>query len=155
MRRHALTKVLPYQPDQLFDLVGDVARYPEFVPWITAMRTWNDQALGEGLSTVDAEAGVGFSFLRERFSTRVTRDAGQRRITVKLISGPFRTLNNEWLFRPHPGGTEIAFSIDFEFKSRLLDAFLAANMDRAIARLIGCFEARARALYGSTTTQDV
>ncbi len=153
MRRHALNKVLPYQPDQLFDLVADVARYPDFLPWITSMRTWNPQDLGEGVSALDAEAGVGFSFLKERFSTRVVRDACRRQITVTLISGPFRALKNDWRFRPDSGGTVIDFSIAFEFKSRLLDAFLAANMDRAIAILIGRFEERARKLYGQAPTQ--
>ena len=140
MRRHALTKVLPYTPDQLFQLVGDIARYPEFVPWLTSMRTWNEQAL---------EAGVGISIIRERFTTRVLRDANQRLIAVSLIRGPFRALNNSWLFRPHPGGTLIEFSIDFEFKSRLLDTILAANARHAADRLIGCFEGRAKRLYGS------
>jgi coenzyme Q-binding protein COQ10 len=148
LRRHALTKVLPYPPDQMFDLVGDVARYPEFVPWITSMRTWNPRDLAPGVSAVDTEASVGFSFLRERFSTRVTRDATQRRINVTLISGPFRALRNDWRFRPDSRGTLIDFSIEFEFKTRLLDAFLAANMDRAVDLLIGRFEARARTLYG-------
>ncbi len=143
-----MTKVLPYHPDQMLDLVGDVARYPEFLPWITSMRTWNPQAPAQGVTTLDAEAGVGFSFLRERFSTRVTRDAGQRWINVNLISGPFRVLRNDWRFFPDPGGTRIEFSIDFEFKTRLLDRFLAANMDRAIALLIACFETRAKKLYG-------
>jgi coenzyme Q-binding protein COQ10 len=147
LRRHTVTKVLAYQPDQLFEMVGDVDRYPEFVPWITAMRTWNAQEIEPGVTSLDAEAGVGFSFLRERFSTRVTRDANVRRINVSLISGPFRTLRNDWLFRPHPRGAQVEFSIDFEFKSRLLDAFLAANMDRAIDKLIACFEARAQTLY--------
>ena len=149
MRRHALTKVLPYQPDQLFEMVGDIARYPEFVPWLTSMRTWNPQELELGVTTVDAEAGVGFSFLRERFATRVIRDPNNRKISVNLLRGPFRALKNEWLFRPHPNGAMVEFSIEFEFKSRLLDAFLAANMDRAIDKLIACFEARARVLYGA------
>jgi coenzyme Q-binding protein COQ10 len=151
LRRHTVTKVLAHQPDQLFEMVGDVDRYPEFVPWITAMRTWNAQEIEPGVTSLDAEAGVGFSFLRERFSTRVTRDANVRRINVSLISGPFRTLRNDWLFRPHPRGAQVEFSIDFEFKSRLLDAFLAANMDRAIDKLIACFEARAQTLYPNPT----
>lgn len=154
MRRHALTKVLPYQPDQLFEMVGDIARYPEFVPWLTSMRTWNPQELELGVTTVDAEAGVGFSFLRERFATRVIRDPNNRKISVNLLRGPFRALKNEWLFRPHPNGTMVEFSIEFEFKSRLLDAFLAANMDRAIDKLIACFEARARVLYGAEQAQE-
>jgi coenzyme Q-binding protein COQ10 len=154
VRRHTLTKVLPYAPDQLFRLVGDVDRYPEFVPWLTTMRTWNPHEIEPGVNCVDAEAGVGFSFLRETFATRVIRDANQRHIGVNLIRGPFRALKNDWWFKPHPPesggqGTQIDFSIEFEFKSRLLDAFLAANMDRAIDKLIACFEARAQALYGT------
>lgn len=156
MRRHALTKVLPYAPDQLFSLVGDVDRYPEFVPWLTTMRTWNAHEIEPGVNCVNAEAGVGFSFLRETFATRVIRDANERHIGVNLIRGPFRALKNDWRFKPGDGGgTEIDFSIEFEFKSRLLDAFLAANMDRAIDKLIACFEARARALYGVEAAQGV
>ena len=157
MRRHALTKVLPYAPDQLFRLVGDVDRYPEFVPWLTSMRTWNAHEIEPGVNCIDAEAGVGFSFLRETFATRVIRDANARHVGVNLIRGPFRALKNDWRFNAaeEGEGTEIAFSIEFEFKSRLLDGFLAANMDRAIDKLIGCFEARARALYGAETVQRV
>ena len=156
MRRHALTKVLPYAPDQLFRLVGDIDRYPEFVPWLTTMRTWNAHEIEPGVNCVDAEAGVGFSFLRETFATRVIRDANERHIGVNLIRGPFRALKNDWRFKPaEGGGTEIAFSIEFEFKSRLLDGFLAANMDRAIDKLIACFEARAKTLYGAEAAQSV
>jgi coenzyme Q-binding protein COQ10 len=156
LRRHALTKVLPYAPDQLFRLVGDIDRYPEFVPWLTSMRTWNAHEIEPGVNCVDAEAGVGFSFLRETFATRVIRDANERHIGVNLIRGPFRALKNDWRFKPaEGGGTEIAFSIEFEFKSRLLDGFLAANMDRAIAKLIACFEDRAKTLYGAEAAAQV
>jgi coenzyme Q-binding protein COQ10 len=148
LRRHAVTKILPFQPHQLFEMVGDVARYPEFVPWLISMRTWNIQCLELGVTTVDAEAGVGIAMFRERFSTRVIRDPNNKTISVNLLSGPFRALKNEWRFEHDPAGARIEFSIDFEFKSRLLDAFLAANMERAIDKLIGCFEARARTLYG-------
>jgi coenzyme Q-binding protein COQ10 len=149
LRRHAVTKVLPYAPDQLFRLVGDVDRYPEFVPWLTTMRTWNAHEIEPGVNCVDAEAGVGFSFLRETFATRVIRDANARHVGVNLIRGPFRALKNDWRFEPEGEGTRIEFSIEFEFKTRLLDAFLAANMDRAIEKLIACFEARANVLYGA------
>jgi coenzyme Q-binding protein COQ10 len=155
LRRHALTKVLPYAPDQLFRLVGDVDRYPEFVPWLTSMRTWNAHEIEPGVNCVDAEAGVGFSFLRETFATRVIRDANERHVGVNLIRGPFRALKNDWRFRPVEGGTEIDFSIEFEFKSLLLDGFLAANMDRAIDKLIACFEARAKTLYGAEAAEQV
>lgn len=133
-------------------LVGDVERYPEFVPWISAMRTWNARDLGEGVDTLDAEAGVGFSFLKERFATRVRRDEAGRQIDVDLLSGPFRKLANRWQFYEDAGGTRIEFDIDFEFRSRLLDGLLRANFHHAVDRLMGCFEDRARTLYGATST---
>ena len=146
---HHVSKVLPYTPEQLRALVGDVERYPEFVPWISAMRTWNARDLGEGVDTLDAEAGVGFSFLKERFATRVRRDAAGQQIDVSLISGPFRKLANRWRFYPDEAGARIEFDIDFEFKSRLLDGLLKANFHHAVDRLMTCFEDRAKALYGA------
>ena len=148
MHRHVVTRVLPYAPEQLFALVGDVEAYPQFVPWITAMRTWNGRADAQ-VSTVDAEAQVGFSFLREKFATRVRRDAAAHTVDVSLLYGPFKRLSNQWRFLPHETGTTVEFVIDFAFKSRMLDAMLAANIDKAAAKLIGCFEDRARVIYGS------
>lgn len=148
--RHSLTRVLPYAPEQLFELVGDVRLYPQFVPWLTDIKVCNEAAIAPGLTSIDAEASVGFSFLKERFATRVLRDANTREIVVSLLYGPFKRLKNRWRFTPHPDGTLVTFDIDFEFKSRLLDGLLAANMDRAIAKLIGCFEARAAALHGAS-----
>jgi coenzyme Q-binding protein COQ10 len=149
--RHHVSKVLPYAPDQLFRLVGDVSKYPDFVPWITAMRTWNPRDLSVGVTCVDAEAAVGFSFLKEKFATRVRRDAHNRQIDVTLISGPFRKLENRWRFLDAGHGcTRIEFEIDFLFKSRVLEAFLRANFSQAVDRLIGCFEARAQTLYGQS-----
>ena len=147
--RHHVSKLLPYTPEQLYALVGDVMAYPDFVPWITAMRTWNARELGEGVEAVDAEAGVGFSFLKERFSTRVRRDAANRQIDVSLLSGPFKRLANRWQFFADEAGTRVEFDIDFQFKSRLLEALLTANFAHAVDRLMECFEARAKALYGA------
>ncbi len=146
--RHSLTRILPYTPDQLFELVGDVERYPQFVPWVTRLRSWNRRETGDGVITLDAEADVGFAIVHERFATRVKLDANVRRIDVELLSGPFKRLTNRWTFRPHERGCELTFEIDFEFKSRLLAGLLAANFNRAVARLVSCFEDRARALYG-------
>jgi coenzyme Q-binding protein COQ10 len=147
--RHHVSKMLPYTPDQLFQLVGDVGRYAEFVPWVTSMRTWNQRKLSEGVDAVDAEAKVGFSFLKERFATRVRRDALNRQIDTSLLSGPFRKLENRWRFLDAGHGcTRIEFDIDFEFKSRLLSALLTANFAHAVDRLMHCFEARAKKLYG-------
>jgi coenzyme Q-binding protein COQ10 len=148
--RHHVSKQLPYTPDQLFGLVGDVTRYPEFVPWITSLRTWNARALSEGVDSLDAEASVGFAFLKERFATRVRRDALNKQIDVSLLSGPFRKLVNRWRFLDAGHGcTRIEFDIEFQFKSRLLEGLLKANFHHAVERLMGCFEARAQALYGA------
>jgi coenzyme Q-binding protein COQ10 len=152
--RHHVSKLLPYTPEQLFQLVGDVDAYPDFVPWINAMRTWNPRSLSEGVDAVDAEAGVGFSFLKERFSTRVRRDARNRQIDVSLISGPFKKLDNRWRFLDAGHGcTRVEFDIDFAFKSRLLEALLTANFGHAVDKLMTCFEARAKSLYGAEPTR--
>lgn len=146
--RHQVTRRLPYAPEQLYSLVGDVDRYPDFVPWITGMRTWNARLDDQGVSWVDAEARVGFSFLKERFSTRVRRDPGAMQIDVGLISGPFERLRNRWVFNEDGEGTEVRFDIDFAFKSRMLDNLLQSNFELAVDRLMTCFDDRAKALYG-------
>ena len=146
--RHRLSRLSPYAPDALFGLVGDVSRYPEFVPWVRSLRTWNARAEADGSEWLDAEVQVAFGPVRERFATRVRRDPALRRIDVDLISGPFRRLRNRWDFAPEAGGTRIDFDIDFEFRSPLLEGLLAGNFDRAAGRLLTCFEDRARTLFG-------
>ena len=147
MQKHTETKVLPYRPDDLFRLVGDVDHYPEFVPWVSAMRTWNSVTIEPGVTQVDAEAEVRFAIVRERFATRVRRDANRRQIDVDLLYGPFKSLHNRWRFEDHPCGTKVEFLIEFAFKSRLLEKLLAANAHLAATRIMGCFEQRAKALY--------
>jgi coenzyme Q-binding protein COQ10 len=146
--RHQLTRVLHYTPEQLFGLVGDVESYPQFVPWMTSLRTWNKREVAPGVTSLDAEAQVGFAFLKERFATRVTRDANTRHIRIELLYGPFKHLVSNWRFEPCAGGAKLLFDIDFAFKSRLLETLLSANFSTAVNRLIECFEARAKALYG-------
>jgi len=146
--RHSLSRTLPYTPAQLFALVGDVDRYPEFVPWVSRLRSWNRRPGGEGVTLLDAEAEVRFAVIHERFATRVRLDEPACRIEVSLIQGPFRRLENRWTFRRAEDGALLTFEIDFVFKSRLLDAVLHANFDRAVRRLVECFEARAETLYG-------
>jgi coenzyme Q-binding protein COQ10 len=146
--QHVLVRHLPYRPDQLFALVGDVERYPQFVPWVTGLRTWNRRTREGGAVTLDAEAQVKFSIVRERFATRVRLDAQAMAIEVSLISGPFRRLENRWSFKPEPEGVELTFEIDFEFGSRFLQGLLAANFEKAVTRLVACFENRAEDLYG-------
>jgi coenzyme Q-binding protein COQ10 len=146
--RHNLTRILPYTPAQLFDLVGDVERYPQFIRWVSSLRAWNRRADGDGATLLDAEAQVKFSIVRERFATRVRLDAPAKAIDVHLLSGPFRKLESRWRFEPHAKGCELTFDIDFEFGSRFLESLLAANFEKAVGKLIGAFEKRAKTLYG-------
>ena len=150
MHSTRVTRILPYRPEQLFDLIADVDAYPEFLPWVSSLRSWNRTEPRDGVRTLDAEAKVGFAIVRETFGTRVKLDERNLVIEVGLLYGPFKRLRNQWRFLPHEQGAKVEFEIDFEFKSRLLDAILAANLRHAADRLIGCFEARARRLYGVT-----
>jgi len=146
---HRVTKILPWTPQQLAALVADVCAYPDFVPWVTSMRVWNVREEAPGVSLLDAEAGVGFAMLKERFSTWVRYDANRCVVEVGLIRGPFKHLKNRWEFHSDPAGSRVEFMIDFAFKSRILDAMLHANFDRAVDRLMSCFEAEARRRYPS------
>ena len=147
MHATRVTRILPYRPDQLFDLIADVEAYPEFLPWVSSLRSWNNTGPKDGVRSVDAEAKVGFAIVRETFATRVKLDERNRVIEVGLLYGPFKRLRNVWRFLPDDNGTRVEFEIEFEFKSRLLYAILSANLRHAVDRLIGCFEARARRLY--------
>lgn len=139
---------MPYTPEQMAALVADVRHYPDFVPWITSMRVWNEREESEGVSVLDAEAGVGFAFLTEKFSTWVRYDRNAPKVEVGLLRGPFKHLKNRWEFFPDPQGTRLEFMIDFAFKSKMLDMMLSANFDLAVRKLIECFEAEAQRRYG-------
>lgn len=146
--RHGLTRDLPYAPGNLFDLVGDVESYPRFVRWITELKTKNRREEGPGVEVIDAQAKVKFSVISEKFATRVRLDRPNLAIDVSLLSGPFRQLENKWRFAPLGRGTRLSFEIDFEFRSRILKGLFEANIDRAAARLVRCFEVRAAELAG-------
>ena len=148
MAVHRVTRILPYAPEQLADLVADVRAYPDFVPWVTTMRVWNERFEAEGVTVLDAEAGVGFSFLKEKFSTWVRHDRNAPKVEVGLIRGPFRHLKNRWDFHADPAGTRLEFMIDFAFKSPILNAMLNANFDLAVGKLIASFEDEAARRYG-------
>jgi coenzyme Q-binding protein COQ10 len=143
MPRHSETKHLPYTPEQLFELVADVARYDEFLPWVVAVRVRSSSEA----ETV-ADLVVGFNAFKERFTSRVTKQRPGR-IVVDYVEGPLKYLKNEWRFDPAPdGGSDVFFSVDFAFKSRLFESLAGAMFDRALRRMTGAFEQRAAALYG-------
>lgn len=135
---------LPYTAEQMFDLVADVARYPEFLPWVVATRIKSDTE-----TEMVADMLVGFGAIREKFTSRVTKDRPNL-ITVHYIDGPLQDLDNRWLFRPLGAGScEIDFCVDFSFRNRMFEALAGQYFDRAFRRMHQAFEDRAREVYRS------
>jgi coenzyme Q-binding protein COQ10 len=147
MPTHAEQRVLPYTPEQLFALVADIERYPEFLPWCTGARIRERQP-----RFVVADLIIGFKMFRERFTSHVTLDPPGK-IDVTYAEGPFRYLNNHWMFETAPEGCRIDFFVDFEFKSRLMQKVIEVLFGEAVRRMVGAFEKRARELYGDPPAQ--
>jgi len=142
MPTHAEERLLPYKMEQLFDLVADIERYPEFLPWCVGARIRerrDDYILGDLL--------IGWRMVRERFTSRVHLYRPDR-IDVEYAEGPFKYLENHWKFIPQDGGTLIDFHVDFEFRSRVLTGIVETVFTEAVKRMVGAFEKRARQLYG-------
>jgi coenzyme Q-binding protein COQ10 len=151
LTRHAERRVVAYAPAQLFDLVADVRRYPEFLPWCQAARVRNRKG-----QTEIAELAIGFGPFHERFVSRVelTPDRAEGpRIETIGIEGPFRRLASRWTFHPHSGGTEIEFELEFEFRSLLLQQTVRLLFAEAVRRMVAAFEARAAQLYGKPSVR--
>jgi coenzyme Q-binding protein COQ10 len=148
MPTHAEQRVLSYTPEQLFALVADIERYPEFLPWCLAARVKERRA-----DLIVADLVIGFRMFRERFTSRVSL-CPPGRIDVTYAEGPFRYLNNHWSFNPVAGGCRIGFFVDFEFKSRLLQRLIEMLFGEAVRRMVGAFEKRARDLYGAPSQRD-
>ena len=146
MPRHSETRFLPYSPEHLFDLVADVARYDEFLPWVVAVRVRSSSE-----SETVADLVVGFNAFKERFTSRVQKERPGR-IVVDYVEGPLKYLHNEWRFEPAGGGTNVGFSVDFAFKSRIFEALAGQMFDRSLRRMISAFEQRAAALYGISSS---
>ena len=141
------TRRLPYTAEQMFDLVADVARYPEFLPWVVATRVRSGNE-----SEMVADMVVGFKSLREKFTSRVAKERPTM-IDVHYVDGPLRDLDNTWVFKPHPGGgCEIDFCVDFTFKNRVFEALAGQYFDRAFHKMVAAFEERAAHVYGSSSS---
>jgi len=143
MPKHHETRQLPYTPDQMYDLVADVGRYGEFLPWVSAIRVRSDSD-----TQMVADMIVGFKGLRETFTSRVEKQRPSE-IHVDYLDGPLKYLHNDWRFRPDgKGGCLVDFSVDFAFKNRVFEMLAGQVFDRALRKMIGAFEERAAALYG-------
>jgi coenzyme Q-binding protein COQ10 len=141
MPHHRETRLLPYTPEQLFDLVADVGRYQEFLPWVAATRVRSNNE-----TEMVADLVVGFSALKETFTSRVRKER-PREIDIDYIDGPLKYLHNRWIFTPDREGTAVDFCVDFAFKNRIFEALAGKMFDGALRKMIGAFEERAAALY--------
>lgn len=139
-------RLMPYSAEQMFDLVADVARYGEFLPWVVATRVRSDSE-----TEMVADMLVGFNALREKFTSRVLKHRPDR-IEVIYIDGPMRDLDNVWLFRPAEGGCEVEFHVDFTFRNAVFEKLAGQYFDRAFRKMVGAFEQRAAQLYGSNSS---
>lgn len=136
--------MFPYAPEQVFNLVADVERYPEFLPWCIACRV----AARESPTVFTADLVVGFKMVREKFTSRVIANPTEV-ITVEYINGPFEYLTNEWKFSKAPEGTKVDFYLTFEFRSKILQKLIGVLFEEAVHRMVAAFETRAEKLYSS------
>jgi len=143
MPTHAEKRILPHTQEQLFDLVADIEKYPAFLPWCVGVRVRRREE-----TRTLADMVIGYKMFRERFTSLVTTDR-PRRIDVEYFDGPFKHMNNHWIFRPHgENACEIDFYIDFEFRSKVLQTLIGAVFNEAVRRMVSAFEKRAAELYG-------
>ena len=136
-----------WSAEEMFDLVADVKHYPEFLPWVVATRIKSDSE-----TEMVADMMVGFSALREKFTSRVIKERA-RSIAVEYLDGPLKRLSNTWQFMPgEDGGCVIDFNVDFTFRSAIFEALAGQYLDRAFRKMVAAFETRAEKLYGSRSS---
>lgn len=145
---HSETRHLNYTAQQMYDLVGDVARYPEFLPWCAAARIRRTFEEGEA-QVMEADLVISFKVFRERFGSRVKLFDAQRRIDTEYLDGPFKHMRSDWQFEDAPeGGCNVSFHVDFEFKNAVLQSIIGVVFNEAMHRIVRAFEQRAAQLYG-------
>lgn len=145
MPRHTETRNLPYTPDQMYDLVADVARYPEFLPWTAAARVRSRD--GTNPEVMLADLIISFKVFRESFGSKVTLWPEEDRIETEYLDGPFKFLKSEWTFVPTEQGCTVHFWIDYEFRNPIIGRVVGTVFNTAMQRVVAAFETRARKLY--------
>ncbi|ABE62646.1 cyclase/dehydrase [Nitrobacter hamburgensis X14] len=142
-----------HSADQMFDLVADVERYPEFVPLCQSLKVRHRTSAADGKEVVVADMTVSFKLVRETFTSKVTLDRPNRKILVEYLRGPFSHMENRWTFEPKKDpACDVGFLITYEFKSRMLAVLMGAMFDAAFHRFASAFEKRADAVYGTPHT---
>ena len=149
MPSHNETRHLPYSAQQMYDLVADVAQYPQFLPWCAAARIRSVTPRADGAEVMEADLVISFKVFRERFGSRVTLLPAEGRIETEYLDGPFRYLHSYWEVEDRPGGgCDVRFLVDFEFRNAMLQKIIGVVFDEAMRRIVGAFERRAEELYG-------
>lgn len=149
MPKFDTSRRVPHTPEQMFALVADIERYPEFLPMCEAL-TVRTRRERDGDTVLVADMSVGYKAIHETFTSQVHLKPAEKTIDVRYIDGPFRYLTNQWRFEPDgEAGCIVRFSIDYEFKNRILGAVMGAMFDRAFRMFAGAFEKRAGAIYGT------
>jgi len=149
MPTHAEIRRMPYSAAEIYALIADVRAYPEFLPWCSGARIRARKPQPDGSEVIEADLVISFKVFRERFGSRVTLRPGENQIDVAYLDGPFKYLNNHWRFKP-VGETscEVDFFVDFEFRSKTLQAIIGVVFHEAMRRIVRAFEDRAGDLYG-------
>ncbi len=147
MPTHTEIKRLPYSARQMYDLVADVGSYPKFLPWNSAARIRMRRPVTGG-EVIEADLVISFKVFRERFASRVTLLPAAGRIDTEYLDGPFRHMRSNWAFRDIPGGCEVDFHVDFEFRNAILQSIIGVVFNDAMQRVVRAFERRAAELYG-------
>ena len=149
MPTHTETKRLPYTAQQMYDLVADVGKYPEFLPWTAAARIRSDVDKGDH-RVMEADLVISFKVFREKFGSRVTLFESDKKVDTEYLDGPFKYMKSNWAFADlNEGGCTVQFFVDFEFKNAILQGIIGIVFNEAMQRVVRAFEARAAALYGS------
>ena len=149
MPKFSSKRRVPYSAAQMFDLVADVERYPEFVPLCHSLKIRQRTPGPDGTEVVIADMTVSFKLVREAFTSRVTLDRPNLKIMVEYLKGPFSNLENRWSFEPRSEtACDVGFFLSYEFKSRMLAMLMGTMFDTAFQRFAAAFEKRADAIYG-------
>jgi coenzyme Q-binding protein COQ10 len=147
MPTHSETRFLPYSAQQMYDLVADVSAYPQFLPWCAAARVGRVTQAADH-TVMEADLVISFKVFRERFASRVVLFPDAHRIDTEYLDGPFRYMKSNWAFADAPGGCEVSFFVDFEFRNAILQGIIGVVFNEAMQRIVRAFERRAAALYG-------
>ena len=153
MPQFTTTRRVRHSAADMFDLVADVERYPEFVPLCKSLAVRRRSKDGEGRDVIVADMTVSYKLIRETFTTRVTLDRDAMQILVDYLSGPFRRLENRWTFRPAERGCDVEFYLSYEFQSRALALIMGAMFEAVFRRFADAFEARADQVYADRRPQ--